>query len=67
MADSIEDTLDAAATKPKKVSGDAGSVEMPSVPELIQLADRTAAKTGGAKNHLGLRFVKLVPSGPADQ
>ena len=67
MADSIEDTLDTAATKPKKVSGDAGSVEMPSIPELIQLADRTAGKTAAARNHLGLRIVKLVPSGPADQ
>lgn len=63
----IEDTLDDAATKPKKVSGDAGSVEMPSVPELIQLADRTAGKTAGGKNHLGMRIVKLVPTGPADQ
>jgi len=42
MAD-IEDTLVDVAEAPRKASGDMGSVENHSIPDLIKLADRAAA------------------------
>ena len=63
MAD-IDDTLAEVAAAPRKATGDMGSVENHSIPDLIKLADRTAAAS--AKDSSGrprLNISRMVPPG----
>ena len=44
-------------------SNDSGSMSRMSIDDQIKAANYLAAQTAGARSHLGLRFVKLVPPG----
>ncbi len=53
MADDLSDVIRQAAQQPQQVSGDAGSVSMPSIPDLIAAAkfteqQKAAKQAGGA-------------------
>ncbi len=47
----------------QRVSVDGVSVELMSVDDRIKAAEYAARERATAKNHMGLRFVKLVPPG----
>ena len=49
-------------TGPKKVTGDAGSVEQHSLKDQLEL-DRYLASKDATKNGVGVRFTKLKPDG----
>lgn len=59
----LEDEIEAAATAPKKASGDMGSVEQQSIPDMIEAAKHLAQNDGVELPSRGLRFTKLVPPG----
>lgn len=62
-ADTISDALIAAAAGPKRVSGDAGSVEQYGLAELIEAEKYQRSKCASSSANRGLRFTKLVPPG----
>ena len=62
-ADTIADTIAANAAKPAKVTGDAGSVELPKISDLIAAEKYLRAKSATSSPRGGLRFVKLLPPG----
>lgn len=51
------------ALGPKRVRVGNEEVEQHSLRELQEVCDRTAGDTGRTKNHLGLMFRKLIPTG----
>lgn len=60
----IDEALEAAASQPAKMSGDAGSVEQRSISDLIALDKHVAAKSAGRRGTpFGLRFGRIVPPG----
>lgn len=60
----IDTALDAAASQPAKMSGDAGSVEQRSIPDLIALDKHVASKAAGKKRvPFGIKFGRIVPPG----
>ncbi len=52
------------ALKPKKMAGDAGSVEQHSIPDMIE-ADRYAKAVAGRGGRGGIRRTKIIPPGAA--
>ena len=64
-ADPAQVALAAALTSPQSVSGDAGSVTMPSIPDLIAAANYLAGLRGALGGGSGMRFTRLVPDGAA--
>ena len=59
----LEEVLLENAAGPKKVSGDAGSVEQHSISDLIK-ADKYLASKGAAKSHgIGIKLTKIEPDG----
>lgn len=59
----LEKTILETASGPKKVSGDAGSVEQHSISDLIK-ADKYLASKEAAKGHgLGIKLSKIEPDG----
>lgn len=63
MPADLSETVTDAAEGPRKASGDAGSYESHSLPDLIKADQYTKASTGAEKPHRGLRFTKLIPPG----
>ena len=61
--DDLTDAIEDLAQNPRKVTGDAGSVEEHSIPDLIQADRYGKAQSGADKPHRGLRFTKFVPKG----
>ena len=61
--DDLTDTIEDVAQNPKKVTGDAGSVEEHPLKDLIEADRYGKAQTGADKPHRGLRFTKLIPRG----
>lgn len=60
----IDTALEAAASQPAKMSGDAGSVEQRSVSDLIALDKHVASKAAGKRGApFGMRFGRIVPPG----
>ena len=59
----IADALESTALGPKAVSTDKGRVESHSIADLLAARQHEAATTAAAKNHLGLRFIKLESPG----
>jgi len=59
MSDSIEDR----AKQPKKVTGDAGSVEQHPINDQIDAERYEKNKEAVEKPHRGLRFTKMIPPG----
>ena len=62
-ADTIAERIAANAAKPAKVTGDAGSVELPRISDLIAAEKYLRAKAAANSPRGGLRFVKLQPPG----
>lgn len=54
-----------AVENPRRVSGDAGSVEGHSLPDLIAADKYLNAKKAAGTRSMGLRFTKLIPDGTA--
>jgi hypothetical protein len=63
MADNVEDQIEEVALGPKQVSVDGTTVTAHDLPALIEADKYLASKRAAAKNHFGLRFVKLEPPG----
>jgi hypothetical protein len=62
-AETTSDAILSALAGPKRVSGDAGSVEQHSIPDLIAADRYVRSRCGGANPRRGLRITKLVPPG----
>ena len=62
-ADTIAAAIAAAAASPKKVTGDAGSVEQFGLAELIEAEKYARRKAAGSAANFGLRFLKIRPPG----
>lgn len=64
MADTIADRIEAdAIAAVQRVSVDGTSVDAMSIDDRIKAAKYLAQQQAQSKNHLGLRFVKLIPPG----
>lgn len=63
MADEISDAIEENATGPKRVSGDAGSVEQHSLADQIEADKYIASKNAASNPSRGLRFTKMIPPG----
>ena len=62
MSDDLESTIQQSAQKPKRASGDSGSMEQHGLSEQIA-ADRYLNSKRAAKKGVGVRFTKLSPPG----
>lgn len=62
MAD-LSTEIETAATSPKRVSGDAGSVEARDISELIEAEKHLSSKEAATKKGWGIGFRKLTPPG----
>jgi len=58
----LENKIEEVASGPQKVSGDEGSVEMPSISELIK-ADKylSSIKSVEGRTMKGLKFFRIIP------
>ena len=64
MADTIASRIEEdAITGVQRAAADGQSVDAMSIDDRIKAARYLAGQTATAKNHLGLRFIKLVPPG----
>ena len=59
----VSNAIEQNALGPKRVQVGNTSVEQHAVADQIAADQHTKATTAGSKNHLGLRFVQLVPPG----
>ena len=59
----LSDTIRETATGPARVSIDGSSVDAQKVADQILAEQHLAGRTSAAKNHLGLRFVRLQSQG----
>jgi hypothetical protein len=59
----IENALIENAQNPKKVSGDAGSLEQHALKDQIEAEKFLQSKKAAAGKNLGIRFVKIAPGG----
>ena len=63
MAEDLGDTIRENAAGPKRVSGDAGSVEQHSPSELIEADKHAINKEALAKKNFGMTKVKIISPG----
>jgi hypothetical protein len=63
--DTIKDAIQENAQGPKKVQGDAGTVEQHSLPDQIAADRYLASKQAVRSKSKGLQITKLVPPGAA--
>lgn len=63
MSESLDSAIEENAAAPRRASGDSGSVEQHSLPDQIEADKYLAAKNAARKKGLGIKLVKLVPSG----
>ena len=63
MTTEIEEAITDNAKSPKKVAGDAGSVENHNLKDQIEAAKFEAAKNAGKATGLGIKLLKLQPGG----
>lgn len=61
--DNIEDAISLVATGPKRTKVKGTEVEEHDLDQLIRADNHIAGKTAGSRNHLGLRFIKIIPPG----
>lgn len=59
----LADKIASNALKPKKVSGDSGSVEQHSISDQIAAEKFSQSKKAAQGKGLGIRFTKLIPGG----
>ena len=63
MADDLEDTIRTNAEGPKSASGDSGSMQQHSLPEVILADKHLAAKKAMTRRNFGLTRVQIIPPG----
>lgn len=63
MTDNLVDIIQDNAAGPKSASGDAGSVEQHSLPDQIAADKHLASKKAMGNKGLGIKLIKLSPSG----
>jgi hypothetical protein len=63
IVSNLQEVILESATNPKRVQGDAGSVEQHSLQDLIAAARFLESKKAMQGRGLGLRFTKLSPDG----
>jgi hypothetical protein len=63
--ETLDNTIRESAAGPRKVSGDAGSVEQHSLPEQIAADKYLESKRASRSRGLGIRWVKITPGGTA--
>jgi len=63
MTDNLEKAIQDNAIGPKSASGDAGSIEQHSLPDQIAADKHIASKNAMNSKGLGIKLVKLSPSG----
>lgn len=61
--DTISDAIDENARGPKKVQVGNQSVEAHPLPEQIEADRYVKGQSAASKNHLGMRFIQLIPPG----
>ena len=61
--ETIADAIDETAQAPARVSADGTTVDAQRIDDQIKAANYLAARTAGGRNHLGIRFLKLIPPG----
>jgi len=59
----IQDAIEETAKGPAQVSADGTTVSAQKIADQIEADRYLAAKTAAARNHFGLRFVRLEPPG----
>ena len=64
--DTTNTALVNALSGPRRVTGDAGSVETHSITDLIKADQYLSAKAAGKLRNRGLRFNKLIPPGTVE-
>lgn len=57
------DTIVSGLGQPNRVSGDAGSVQMPSMSEQIAAANYLSGVCAARQKRTGLRLIRLIPDG----
>jgi len=63
MTDTLDNTIKTNAEGPAKASGDAGSVEQHSLTDQIAADKHLASKKAARAKGLGIKLLKLSPSG----
>jgi hypothetical protein len=63
VADELVETIEELAQNPKKIVGDAGTVEEHAVADLIKAQQFLDARAAASRPHGGLRFTRLLPPG----
>lgn len=63
MAEDLDNAIKTNAEGPAKASGDSGSVEQHSLPDQIAADKHLASKQAASGKGLGIRRIKLSPSG----
>jgi len=63
MSESLEIAIEENATGPKRIAGDAGSVEQHSITDQIAADKHISAKKAAGSKGIGIKFTKLVPGG----
>ena len=63
MSEDLGDTIEEAASNPRRMSGDLGSVDERSIDELIKADQYLAQKRARAAGGFGLKFLKISPPG----
>jgi hypothetical protein len=61
--ETIIDAITQAALGPKKTAEAGRTIEEHDMDQLIKADNHVASKTAGNRNHMGLRFSKIVPGG----
>lgn len=61
--ENIGDAIEQAAVAPKRIKTKSTEVEEHSLADLIAADNHVASKAAASKNHMGLRFGKIVPPG----
>ena len=63
MAEDLKDTIRETAQGPKRVTGDAGSVEQQDLSQLIEADRHLASKEAAKKGLAAIRRTKVIPPG----
>ena len=63
VADDLQDTISQNAAGPKRAKGDSAEVEQHSLPDQIAADRYLASKQVAKKKGIGIKLVKLSPSG----
>ena len=63
----ISDAISDNAQQPKKIRDGSQEVEQHSIPDQIKADDHVNSATAAGRNHMGLRFTRLIPPAAGGQ